>query len=150
MSALPGAAFGEAGGQVRCGGRLPGAVSACEGLQPSRGRAVCCLTRSVTGWKWPLTGHIVLLLPPVWSVISACPLWGSSPSCSTPWDIKPSACGLTIILWFVNCADTFPLLPEPVKHQSWRRYKCEVFKLVRVKLIQLLTYLQKGVQGSLV
>lgn len=58
LSDLPGAAFLEAGGQVRCGGRLPGPVSSSEGLQPSQGRAVRCLTRSVSSWKWPLTGHV--------------------------------------------------------------------------------------------
>lgn len=57
LSDLPGAAFQEAGGQVRCGGRLPAPVSRAEGLQPSRGRAVRCLSRFVTGWKWPLAGH---------------------------------------------------------------------------------------------
>lgn len=58
LSDLSGAAFREAGGQVRCGGRLPGAVSPDEGLQPSWGRAVRCLSRFVTSWKWPLTGHV--------------------------------------------------------------------------------------------
>lgn len=138
LSYLPGAAFGEAGGQLRGGGRLPGAVSANEGLQQSWGRAVRCLSHFVTVWKWPLTGHLVL--PPVWSVTGVGlisqllhPL-GHKAECL--WsDYHPLVCKLC---WH------FSLVPRACK--TWilgKTHECEVFKL-----IQLLTYLQKGVQGS--
>lgn len=147
---LPGAAFGEAGGQVRGGGRLPGAVSADEGLQPSWGRAVRCLTRFVTGWKWPLTGHVAAAAAASSVKCHRCLAFmglisqllhpsGQKAKCLWP-DYHPLLCKLC---WH------FSLAPRACKTLILEKtHECEVFKRARVKLIQLLTYMQKGVQES--